>query len=77
MTMAKAKSSKSEKKKIVLSEEVKLMPRRYRLGRTWVGIGGDIELEVKPPELPRIVKEATHEQYIKIAANCPHLVKVV
>ncbi len=78
--MSKSKSSpasKAKTKKFTINPICIDTPRRYKLGASWVGVGGPIVLEAKPPAIPRTIKEATDAQYLKIAENCPYLVKLL
>lgn len=52
-------------------------PRRVQVkSGAWVGVGGPVTLETRPPKPPKVIREATEEEYIEIARRMPNLVKI-
>lgn len=52
-------------------------PRVLKLNGVWVGIGGKVERNPKPPFSAYVIREATSEEYLELARRgCP-LVKLV
>jgi len=64
----------AKKKEFGPSELAQEQPRAFLLDGSWVGIGGEILRTAKPPKLNTIIKEATADQYKKLADRCPNLV---
>lgn len=63
----KTTKKKAEALEIWIDPRCLEVPRRMRLGNTWVAIGGDIDMPDKPPKLGYKIPEATIDQYLEIS----------
>lgn len=59
-----------------ISREAIERPRVLKLGRAWVGVGGKVWRESKPPYESYWIQEATEEQYMELARRGSLLVKL-
>lgn len=48
-------------------EKYRSRPIRVRLDGKWVSLGRDVILDGKPPQIKKMIREATPEQYVELA----------
>lgn len=63
--MAEKKEKKAKEYRV--PEKYKENPIRVRFEGAWIALGRNVRIKGKPPQLDTLVKEATPEQYLKLA----------
>ena len=68
--------AKKRTAKLSYTDEAILRPRTLLFGDEWIAVGGVVETQVDPPDIPRVIREATQAELaaLKATGGYDHLI---